>query len=84
VDRFGNLITNIDRVALGTLSAGFDVEIDGRVVSHVVATYAEAPMRSVCALVGSSGRLEIAVNAGDAASVLAAGRGARVRVSTPA
>ena len=82
VDRFGNLITNIDRRTFERLSqhAGIAVSIEGRDVSRVVATYAEAAVGDVCALFGSTDHLEIAVNAGSAAERLGLGRGARVTV----
>lgn len=85
-DRFGNLATNIGaRELVGILGAVGDdptelvVEVEGMVLP-LVRTYAEVPDGETCALVGSSGRLEIAVREGSAASVLGAGRGARVRV----
>ncbi len=84
VDRFGNLITNIDRALLDALQGPLAVEVSGRPVPHVVATYAEAPARALCALVGSSGLLEIALNGADAAASLGIGRGAMVRVHVPA
>jgi S-adenosylmethionine hydrolase len=81
VDRFGNLITNIDRATLAVFLSGSRgaVEIAGR-VAPVVATYADAPGGGLCALVSSADRLEIAVNGGSAAALLAAQRGAAVHV----
>ncbi len=84
VDRFGNLITNIDWSLLDGLARPIAVEVNGRFVPHFVSTYADAPARALCALVGSSGLLEIALNGADAASALAIGRGAAVRVRVPA
>jgi S-adenosylmethionine hydrolase len=82
VDRFGNLITNIDRRTFDQFAeAGpIAVEVGGTEVARVVATYAEAPAGDLCALFGSTGHLEVAVNAGDAASTLGLGRGAAARV----
>ncbi len=82
VDRFGNLITNIDRktfeqFANATAIAIFVAE---REIPRVVATYTEAPVGELCALFGSTDHLEIAVNAGDAAARLHAARGGAVRV----
>ncbi len=79
VDRFGNLITNIDAALVAELGA-VTVEVAGRTLAQarVVATYAEAGSEELCALVGSSGHLEIAVNGGNAAAVLGAGRGTAV------
>lgn len=82
VDRFGNLITNIDRKTYDQFAGGRAITIDmgGREIPRVVATYADAPPRELCALFGSTDHLEIAVNGGDAASVLQLGRGAAARV----
>jgi S-adenosylmethionine hydrolase len=82
VDRFGNLITNIDRRAFDQFAAARSMAIDigGRDVPRIVATYAEAPPGELCALFGSTDHLEVAINAGDAAAFLGLGRGAPVRV----
>ena len=72
VDRFGNLLTNV-RLAPGAAARGA-VEIAGRTLA-VVATYGDAPSGALVALVGSTGRLEIAVNGGSAAGVLGASVG---------
>jgi len=82
IDRFGNLITNIDRRTFEQLANGgaIVVKAGGRDVPRVVATYADAPQGELCALFGSTDHLEIAVNAGDAAAVLGASRGASVTV----
>lgn len=82
VDRFGNLITNIDRTTFEQFAGGapIAVEVGGRDVPAVVATYAEAPLQALCALFGSTDHLEVAINAGDAAATLGLGRGAAARV----
>lgn len=82
VDRFGNLITNIDRRAFEPFVAGASIaiEVGGREVPRFVATYAEAAPQELCALFGSTDHLEIAINAGDAAAALGLGRGAPARV----
>ena len=81
VDRFGNLITNISAGMIDAATAAH-AAVGDRVNIPVVRTYAEAPPGDVCALVGSTGHLEIAVNGGNAAETLALSRGARVSVST--
>ena len=82
VDRFGNLISNIDHRSFAQLADQGTLAITAgdHDVPRLVATYAEAPPGQVCALFGSTDHLEIAVNAGDAAQALGLGRGARVRV----
>ena len=82
VDRFGNLITNIDRRAFARLAqhGRIVVSIAGREVPRLVSTYAEAAAGELCALFGSTDHLEIAVNAGSAAETLNLARGAAVTV----
>ena len=82
VDRFGNLVTNIDRATFEK-AAGRDpivVEIGNRQVSKVVSTYADAPAGELCALFGSTNHLEIAAAGASAATLLAVSRGALVHV----
>jgi hypothetical protein len=85
VDRFGNLITNIDRKTFDKLSGVPDVPIEvhigGRQVSKVVSTYADVAPGEVCALFGSTDHLEIAANGASAAAALVLGRGAPVHVA---
>jgi S-adenosylmethionine hydrolase len=82
VDRFGNLITNIDRKTFEHFASGAAIAIlvGGREIPRVVATYAEAPAGELCALFGSTDHLEVAVNAGDAAATLRLARGGAARV----
>ena len=82
VDRFGNLITNIDRRAFEQFAGrgAIAVVAGEREVPRIVATYADAPPGELCALFGSTDHLEIAINAGDAAAVLGLGRRAPARV----
>jgi hypothetical protein len=81
VDRFGNLITNIDRKAVEGVapSGAVVVEVAERTV-RIVGTYGEARAGEVCALFGSSDHLEIAVSGESAAARLGLGRGTPVRV----
>src|SRR5262245_47531570 len=83
VDRFGNLISNIDQRTLDRLAqhGKIVVSVDGREVPRLVATYAEAAAGELCALFGSTNHLEVAVNGGNAAEMLGLSRGAAVVVS---
>ena len=82
VDRFGNLITNIDRRMFDRLAgAPLEIQIGSRVVSKVVSAYADAAAGELCALFGSTDHLEIAANGASAASELDLGRGTPVRVA---
>ena len=82
VDRFGNLVTNIDRGAFDRFTQARPTEIaaGGHPVARLVTTYAEAGDGSMCALFGSSDHLEIAVAGGSAAERLGLRRGAAVVV----
>jgi len=85
VDRFGNLVTNIDRKTFDRIAGGaLDIRVAEHEVPRVVTTYADAEPGEVCALFGSTDHLEIAANGESAAATLAIGRGARVTVSSRA
>jgi S-adenosylmethionine hydrolase len=86
VDRFGNLVTNVCRRDFEAIlgSVGGDttrllVIVSGARMA-VARTYADIAFDEACALMGSAGRLEVAVNRGSAASRLGADRGTRVLV----
>lgn len=78
VDRFGNLITDLGRPHLG--DATVTVELPDGTRPPLVDTYGAADEGALCALVGSGGWLEIAVNGGSAAESLGLGRGAEVKL----
>jgi S-adenosylmethionine hydrolase len=82
VDRFGNLITNINRQCLSRFArnAGISIRVGATELDRVVNTYGEVPAGVSCALFGSTDHLEIAVNGGSAAEQLTANRGAVVTV----
>ena len=86
VDRFGNLVTNIDRKTFERLASAdargaLEIKVGPHQVGKVVSTYADAAAGELCALVGSSEHLEIAANGSSAAAVLDLGRGAPVEVA---
>ncbi len=82
IDRFGNLVTNIDRKAFDRLASGGEIEIEvgGHPVGRLVETYADIAADEVCALFGSTDHLEIAANAASAVERLEIDHGAPVRV----
>jgi S-adenosyl-L-methionine hydrolase (adenosine-forming) len=82
VDRFGNLVTNIDRRTFEKFAAGNRVEImaGGTPVPRLVDTYAEIGNTEVCGLFGSTDRLEIAAQSASAAERLGLGRRSIVEV----
>ena len=83
IDRFGNLVTNIDRKTFEKFAreAGVQVAAGGATVGRLVATYAEIQSGEVCALFGSTDHLELAANAGSAADIMGLTRGAIVQIS---
>lgn len=82
IDRFGNLVTNIDRRLLDTFARGKAIAITagGQPVPRLVATYAEIQPGEVCALFGSTDHLELAASAASAAERMALGRGVAVEI----
>ena len=83
VDRFGNLITNIDRRSfdrLARLGGTLHIRVGELDVARLVSTYAEVPAGEVAGLFGSSDHLELAANSASAAALLDAGTDAVVTI----
>jgi len=79
VDHFGNLVTDLEAEAIGDTQAVV-IEVGGRRIVGVRRTYADGTPGEPMALIGSSGRLEIAVPGGQAARRLKAQIGDQVRL----
>lgn len=81
-DRFGNLVTNIDRRTFEkfTASQPFFIDVGGHAVERLVDTYAEIAAGDVCALFGSTDHLELAARSSSAAERLGLKAGAGVTV----
>jgi S-adenosyl-L-methionine hydrolase (adenosine-forming) len=82
VDRFGNLVTNIDRRTFEAFVRQQPIQIvaAGQPVGRLVSTYSEIPPDEICALFGSSDHLELAAHAGSAEARLGIGRFAPVEI----
>ncbi len=81
VDRFGNLVSNIEwRLIETRVGSKPAIDVGGHAVQQIVRTYGEAARGEACALEGSGGYLEVATPGGSAATLLGVGRGARVVV----
>jgi S-adenosylmethionine hydrolase len=78
VDPLGNLITNIP---VGVCPPGMPVRIAGQSVKRWVHSYGHAEPETLVALIGSNGRLEIAVVNGSAAARLGVSVGEPVEVN---
>jgi hypothetical protein len=83
VDRFGNLVTNVDRKSVERLAQGGGIAIEAGThrVERLVATYAELPGDGVGALFGSTDHLELAASSASAADRLGLGRGAAIKIT---
>lgn len=82
-DRFGNLVTNIDRKTFERFAKteGVQVTAGAATVGRLVATYADIRPGEICGLFGSTDHLELAANAGSAADILGLTRGATIQVT---
>ncbi|NQW05704.1 MAG: SAM-dependent chlorinase/fluorinase [Acidobacteria bacterium] len=83
IDRFGNVVTNIDRRLCEKLrpnSEPLAIEVGGQAIQHLVSTFSEIVSGEVGALFGSTDHLECVTQAASAAEVLGVDVGATVRV----
>ena len=86
VDRFGNALTNLTTSALREAftevpEAALEVRVHSRRVQGITRSYGDAPIGTLVAILGSSGRLELAEVGGSAAIRWGIGPGDRVEVS---
>ncbi len=73
IDRFGNLITNIEQQMVNQLSQSYSelsIHLSNRSLSGIKNSYAEAGEGNLLAIFGSKGLLEVSVNKGSVADVL--------------
>jgi len=72
INQYENVITNITRDLVEKTGKGrkFIVEFRGETIKTIRKTYLEVPIGEMVALFGSTGHLEIAINQGNAASLL--------------
>ena len=85
-DRFGNALTNLTAAALqetfpGIADERFVIRVAGRTLRGLTRTYGDSAVGTLVALMGSSGRLEVAQVGGNAAARLGLGEGDEVRVT---
>lgn len=85
IDRFGNVVTNIDRRTFEKFAgegpaAAVTIEAGRETIGRLVTTYADIAPDEICALFGSTEHLELAANAESAAARLALARGAPITV----
>ena len=80
VDRFGNVVTNIDRKTFESVAKSGSMEVTAgtQSIGRLVATYADIQSGEICALFGSTDHLELAANSESAADRLQLARGSAV------
>jgi S-adenosylmethionine hydrolase len=86
IDRFGNALSNITEPELADAfpmvpESQLGVRVAGRLVRGLARSYGDARIGTVVAILGSSGRLEVAQVGGDVSERLGIGEGDRVGVS---
>ncbi len=82
VDRFGNLITNLHIDQFPQLKTrAFELNVGLRPIKRLALTFTDCEPGEPCALVGSSGYLEVATNQGSAAQLLGCGAGSPVQLT---
>ena len=87
-DRFGNLITNVRLEDLQAMAGDGDyhacqVRVGERVINGIRRTYSDVAPGKALALIGSIGRLEIAVHMGSAAEITGGGAATKVCITMP-
>jgi len=72
INQYENVVTNITRDLIEKAGRGrkFIIEFRGESINGINQTYQEVPVGEIVALFGSTGHLEIAINQGNAASLL--------------
>src|SRR5579862_6556564 len=73
IDRFGNIVTNLDRRTCERLTNGsgtLRLTVGGRTIARLVSTFSEIGAGEIAALFGSTDHLECAAHAESAAAVL--------------
>ena len=84
IDRFGNVVTNLDRRSCERLTDGggtVRLTVAGTAIPHIVSTYSEIAPGTIGALFGSTDHLECAAHAASAADVLGVHVGDPVELS---
>jgi S-adenosylmethionine hydrolase len=83
VDRFGNVVTNLDRKTCERLTDGtgaLRLTVGGHTIARIVSTYADIAPDEIAALFGSTDQLECAAHAASAADRLGVSVGDAVQL----
>lgn len=84
LDRFGNALTNLTQATLAEAfgdapDRAYEIDVAGRRIEGLSRSYGDSAVGELVAIVGSSGRMEIAQVGGDVAARLGIGEGDPVR-----
>jgi S-adenosyl-L-methionine hydrolase (adenosine-forming) len=79
VDKFGNIITNLERSHLG---GNFAIRVAGTSITRLCASFSEGDPGELFAIQGSAGYIELALNQGSAADRLNVRSGAEIELET--
>jgi S-adenosylmethionine hydrolase len=81
-DHFGNLFTNFHIDQFPSLRThAFSLSVGLQAITHLASTFSECPPSELCAIIGSSGYIEVAANQGSAAQALGCGAGSPVELT---
>lgn len=82
IDRFGNLVSNIDKEILENFGKNkkFKICIKDKIINRLSCSYADAPALKPLALIDSFNYLEIAINGGSAGNYFKAKKGTKIKV----
>jgi S-adenosylmethionine hydrolase len=82
IDRFGNLVSNIPSSLIDEITAGSKLKIyvGNTILDEIVPTFGSVPDGEPAAYIGSSDKLEIAINKGNAKEMLGVEKGAQVSI----
>ena len=86
VDHFGNCVTNLTTTAISAAfgraaESSLVVRVQDRRIAGITRSYGDAPIGTLVAILGSSGRLELAEVGGAASSRWGIGPGDRVEIT---
>lgn len=80
IDRFGNLLTNLQAQDIEKIKGQFTVQIGRKKIMGLSRSYGEVSQGEILAIIGSHGTLEIAVNQGSARRRLGVSTGEPIRI----
>lgn len=85
IDRFGNLISNIDKDTLNNFikNKKFKICIKDKIIDKLSHNYSEAPKKKPIALIDSFDYLEIAISCDSASDYLQVDKGEKIKVCAP-